>query len=261
MEPLVEVLIDIGITSPEAESLLRGIFVHRARQLLTQQQTHVSGPSDVRISLMTGVHRNFVRQILSEPPKIPDARENKRNRANRLLRAWHTDPAYLDSSGKPRDLPEKGGKPSFQSLAATYVPGAAAGLVLDRLRRAGFVQAIAEHRVRVRSRTVRPHGFSADSILEVGNRAREFLDTLSHNLRRGDTRRYCESIRTIEVDKERIAIVRDLVSRRSTTFLTGIENELVAEAENARRLKKSQRIRVGLTVYMSEDELGTDNRR
>ena len=117
VEPLVELLLELGVTSPEAESLLRGVFVHKTRDWLTRQGEGGSEPSDARVSLVTGVHRNFVRRILTEPPKIADAREQKSNRANRLLEAWHSDPDYLDTSGKPRDLPEKGGKPSFLSLS------------------------------------------------------------------------------------------------------------------------------------------------
>src|ERR1700691_1687927 len=118
-EPLVELLLELGVTSPEAESLLRGVFVHKTREWLARQSEGTTEPSDARVSLVTGVHRNFVRRILAEPPKIADGREQKSNRANRLLQAWYSDPIYLDTSGKPRDLPEKGGRPSFQSLSTT----------------------------------------------------------------------------------------------------------------------------------------------
>src|ERR1700722_10592727 len=147
MEPLVQLFLELGITSPEAESLLRSLFVHQARAWLAQASDGGGKPSDVRISLVTGVHRNFVRRILAETPRIAAARAQKGHPAERLLDAWHSDPAYLDSSGKPRDLPERGPKPSFYSLASAYIPGAAPGVVLEELRRAGVVQMLAEHRV------------------------------------------------------------------------------------------------------------------
>src|SRR5579864_4787200 len=152
VEPLVELLLELGITSPEAESLLRGLFVHKAREWLAVPGT-AEVPSDVRIALVTGVHRNFVRRILNEPPRIAPAREQKGHRTTRLLEAWHSDPRYLDSSGKPRDLSEREQEPSFHTLAATYVPGTAPSVVLGELRRAGLVQMLAEHRVRVRGRS------------------------------------------------------------------------------------------------------------
>jgi Family of unknown function (DUF6502) len=251
VEPIVELLLELGVTSPEAESLLRGVFVHKTREWLARQGSGTQ-PSDVRISLVTGVHRNFVRRILSEPPKIADAREQKSSHANRLLRGWHTDPAYLDTSGKPRDLPEKGVEPSFQSLSATYIPSVAPGVVLDQLRRGGLVQMLSEHRLRVRGRTVRAHGFNLNAIAEVGHRANELLDTLRHNMEEPESRRFCEAMPAIEVEPGRIPVVRDLISRRATTFLAGIEHELATEAGRSSPLRRKQHIKVGLTIFQTE---------
>jgi len=252
VEPLVELLLELGVTSPEAESLLRAVFVHKTRDWLARQGERAAEPSDARVSLVTGVHRNFVRRILAEPPKIADAREQKSNRASRLLQAWHSDPLYLDSSGKPRDLLERGAKPSFQSLSTTYVPGAAPGVVLDQLRRAGLVQTLSEHRLRVRSRTFRVHGFTSHGIAEVGKRAREMLETLRHNLKHPDSLRFCDSMREIQVELERIPAVRELINRRAMTFLTGMEHELAVEANKARASKRKGRVKVGLTIYQTE---------
>jgi hypothetical protein len=77
VEPLVELFLELGITSPEAESLLRSVFVHKARHWLAKSAGAPGSPSDVRVSLVTGVHRNFVRKILEEPPGIAAAREQK----------------------------------------------------------------------------------------------------------------------------------------------------------------------------------------
>ena len=151
IEPLVELLLQIGITSPEAESLLRSVFVHKTREALAQQNAGTA-PSDMRVALVSGVHRNFVRQILAEPPKIASARERRGYRAGGLLLAWYTDPAYLDASGKPRDLPERGAAPSFSALVAAHMRGASVASVLQELIRAGVIQSVADHRVRVRSR-------------------------------------------------------------------------------------------------------------
>jgi hypothetical protein len=252
VEPMVELFLELGITSPEAESLLRGVFVHTARKWLASQSRSGDTPSDVRVSLVTGVHRNFVRQILAEPPRIAAAREQKGGGASRLLEAWHSDPAYLDSSGKPRDLPEKDHEPSFYSLAAAYLPGAAPGVVLEELRRAGLVQMLAEHRVRVRSRSFRTQGISVGSVGEMGTRARELLETLRHNLRNPASRLFCETVQVLNIDASRLSAVRNIINRRATTFLTAMENELAIEAEKASPGGSRNRVKVGLTVFETE---------
>jgi hypothetical protein len=248
VEPLVELFLELGVTSPEAESLLRSVFVHTAREWLARSHAASGDPSDVRISLVTGVHRNFVRKILDEPPGIAAAREQKGHPAGRVLEAWHSDPKYLDSSGKPRDLFEKDQEPSFNSLVLDHLPGASPGIVLAELRRAGLVQMLSEHRVRVRSRSFRLHGINAGNIGELGSRGRELLETLTHNLRAPESRRFCESTASIEIDAGREPFVRDLIARRAGTFLTAVEQELAVATAGARPARSGKRVRVGLTA-------------
>src|SRR5665213_1773509 len=252
VEPLVELFLELGITSPDAESLLRSLFVHKARAWLGQ--TGEENPSDVRVALVTGVHRNFVRSILAEPPRIAAAREHKGHRASRLLEAWYSDPHYLDSSGKPRDLSERDQEPSFFTLAGTYVPGAAPSVVLEELRRAGLVQMLPENRVRVRSRAFRMHGVNAANIGELGQRAKDLIETLTRNLRQPEAPLFCDSMPSIEVDGPRVPFVRDLIARRAGNFLAAIEQELAVEARGSRRRKSGERIRVGLTAFQSEQQ-------
>src|ERR1700733_15206973 len=208
VEPLVELFLELGVTSPEAESLLRSLFVHKARQWLTESSADGARPSDVRVSLVTGVHRNFVRRIQAEP--------------------------------------------SFFTLASTYAPGAAPGVVLKELHRAGVVQLLPEERVRVRSRTFRVPGVNASGISELGNRSRELLETLIHNLREPDKRILCDSMPAIEVDALRVPVIRDLIARRAGNFLTAIEQELAIEASLSHRKKSKKRVRIGLTAFESE---------
>lgn len=252
VEPLVELLLELGITSPEAESLLRSVFVHAARCWLLRQSPREADPSDVRISLVTGVHRNFVRRILAEPPRIAASRERKGHRAARLLEGWYSDPEYLDSSGNPRDLSEREQEPSFHSLASKYVPGTGPSVVLGELRRAGLVQMLAEHRVRVRSRSFRTSGVSAANLAHMGDRARELLRTLTHNLLQPEAPLFCDAMPEIEVDVARAPFVRDVISRRAANFLEAIGQELAAEAKEARRGRSRKRIRIGLTAIATE---------
>lgn len=252
VEPLVQLFLELGITSPEAESLLRSLFVHKAREWLAGSSEGGESPSDVRVSLVTGVHRNFVRQILGEPPRIAAVRQQKGHRAERLLDAWHSNPVYLDSSGKPRDLSERTPEPSFYALASQYVPGAAPGVVLDELRRAGVVQLLGEHRVRVRRRTFTLDGLNGTNVGQMGQRAGELLETLTHNLRQPETARYCDSMASIDIDPARLPIVRALIARRASTFLSAVGQEFSGEATASRRNKPKQRVRVGLTVFATE---------
>jgi hypothetical protein len=63
LEPVIDVCLQIGITSPELESLLRATFVRRAFVRLPRQATTGRDPSDSRVSIATGVHRAEVSRI------------------------------------------------------------------------------------------------------------------------------------------------------------------------------------------------------
>jgi len=252
VEPLVELFLELGVTSPEAESLLRAVFVHKARNWLADRNEYGHSPSDVRVALVTGVHRNFVRRILSEPPRIAAAREQRGHSATRVLEAWYSDPRFLDGSGKPRDLAERDHEPSFYSLAAAHVPGVTPGVLLDELRRAGIVQMLTDRRVRVRSRYVRDQGISPGSVGEMGTRAAELLQTLRHNLRNPTARLFCEATHLFEIDARRLSVVRNIINRRATTFLTAMENEIAIESGKSEPGRPRQRVKVGLTVFQTE---------
>jgi hypothetical protein len=249
IEPLVELFLELGVTSPEAESLLRSLFVHKSRAWLARQNNG-EDPSDVRIALVTGVHRNFVRHLLAEPPKIAAIRERKGHRTTRLLRAWYSEPLYLDSSGKPRDLPERGPAPSFEALANSFVPGSAPGVVLQELHRADVVQLMADQRVRVRSRTMRVPGINISSINAIGGLAKAFLETSLRNLRAGSQDHgFCESIPPVDVDEARVAVVREVINRRASGFLQSLEAELASERRRPPARNGGKRVKVSLTVF------------
>ena len=248
IEPLVELLLELGITSPEAESLLRGLFVHQARRWLIRHGG--ADPSDAHVALVTGVHRNFVSRLLAEPPKVAAARTQKGRHSSRLLRAWHSDPLYLDNSGKPRDLPERGPAPSFEALANSCIPGAAPRIVLQELRRAGVLHLLADQRVRVRSRTMRTPGINISSISSMGQLGKALLETAVHNLRT-DTQDqlFCDSTPFIEVDAARLALVREVINRRATAFLQSLEAELAAEIRKPGAPKGGRKVQIALTVF------------
>jgi len=248
IEPLVQLFLELGISSPEAESLLRGLFVHKSRQWLASQGDG-SDPSDVRVALVTGVHRNFVRRLLREPPRIAETRQRKGHAATRLLRAWYSDVRYLDSSGKPRDLPEKGPSPSFETLARAYLRGPTPGVILRELLRTRAVERLTEQRVRACSRYVRAPGLSLPNIREIGVRSKQLIETLTANLRGPRDALFCDSMSSIDVAETRAPVVHEVINRRATAFLQSLEAELASERSYHSRSRGARRVRLSVTVF------------
>jgi Family of unknown function (DUF6502) len=228
IEPLVELLLEIGTTSPEAESLLRSVFVHKARARLTAQGDGEI-PSDARVALVTGVHRNFVRKILSVPPQVAQGRERRGYLSGRVLKAWLTLPPYRNESGKPLDLPEKGPEPSFATLVAWSLPAAAPRVVLEELIRAGVVESLSDHRVRVRARRAGEPGLNLENLAAYSLQGRDMLTTLMRQFQDSSGSPHCDTTSVFSIDARRIALVRDVIARRAASFLLALEQELGGE--------------------------------
>ena len=150
---LAQLFLQEGITTPEAESLLRAACVHQAAERVTrlgERKLNIS-----RIAFATGLGRKEVARILKAPD--PSLRPLD-HPANRVLEAWHTDGIFVVGN-RPRSLPVKGGKskrPSFWALATRYAPDVYPGLLLRELRRTGAVAELKDGRVQARMRCYRP---------------------------------------------------------------------------------------------------------
>src|ERR1700678_1303182 len=103
-EPLIDVCLVLGITSPELEALLRAAFVKRAFVKLPRHPRTQRVPSDSRVSLATGVHRTEVGKIRAArgAAGVKSTMERKQrlySRSARILHGWTTDPRFLTSGG------------------------------------------------------------------------------------------------------------------------------------------------------------------
>ena len=268
-EPLARLFVQLGITSPEAESLLRSVFVHVIASGAGGEEQPLSLS---RAALLAGVHRNEVRRILGSPPGIDPGREARRHRANRILAAWHDDPEYTDAEGRPKELALKekkgkgknrAGKIHFWGLVERYAPGVWPKLILDELIRVGAVQQVQNQKLKVRMRSYAVSGVQQEAIEEIGHRVRDLLHTLVYNLENPATPRICETALALDVDPKWLPVIRATLQQRTRIFLTA-----VTEALNSQRTpgnaKSGSNLRVGLTVYSVEgvaQEESTDETR
>ena len=152
--PLARVLVDQGVSSPEAESLLRAVCVHQAANA---QAGHGKRPNASRIAFLTGLDRKEVSRILKHPPRVNPVLEGRCHLANKVLAAWYTDRAFVYND-RPLVLPIKATgrkRPSFWMLASRYAPDVYPGLVLRELARVGALEKLHDGRVRPRMRRYR----------------------------------------------------------------------------------------------------------
>ncbi len=253
-EPVIDVCLEVGLTSPEMESLLRAVFVLRAINRLSGAGGKNRPISDVRVGLAVGLHRNEVRKIRSARAEATIEKRQRRHRTGRLISGWTSDPRFITTGGQPRDLQlrdyESG--PGFDELVRLHLPGVSTGTALKELRRRNLVQVLPDEIIRLRRMTSRRTGITADNILLYSKYLRRLASSLLENLQDAQNPHIVEETKPIRVSKEFVPVLRRILERRSRAFLNALERE--CSAETAKRRHRPA-VRIGVTTFTWEEDL------
>jgi len=138
MRPLVRVFIQRGVTAPAFYKLLKRVYVDVA---YSDFRLEGEPPTDSRVSLLTGVHRKDVKDILtSERNEWMEARA-KTATFSTVLSRWLTLPEYQGEDGAPRALPRSSAEGlSFDGLVRAVNKDIRPRTILDELLRQEMVQ-------------------------------------------------------------------------------------------------------------------------
>ena len=257
LEPLIDVCLTLGITSPEIESLLRATFVQRAIEKLPRHSRTGWGPSDSKVGLAAGVHRNEVSRIRAAggaagAKGTMEKKQRLYSKSARVLLGWTTDPRFMTSGGLPLDLPLERSKQrrSFEDLVDKYAPGHHPGSVLKELRRRGNVDLLNDI-VRFKGTAIRSSGLSKSNVAGAARRIKRLGDTLVHNIVSAQQSRLYAETKAFSLDVEQHALIRAVLERRAKTFITALESEcqtriVTGVGGNAKRM--------GVSVFAWEED-------
>jgi len=257
LEPLIDVCLTLGITSPEFESLLRATFVQRAIEKLPRHRRTGWGPSDSKVGLAAGVHRSEVGRIRAAggaagAKGTMEKKQRLYSKGARVLLGWTTDPRFMTSGGLPLDLPMERSKQrrSFEDLVDKYAPGNHPGSVLKELRRRGNVDLLNDI-VRFKSTTTRSSGLTKSNVAGVARRIKHLGDTLVHNIVSAQHSRLYSETKTLSLDVEQLALIRAVLERRAKTFISALESECQTRIATGVSGKAK---RMGVSVFAWEED-------
>ena len=258
LEPLIDVCLTIGITSPEIESLLRSTFVQRAFVKLPRHSRTGRGPSDSKVSLAAGVHRSEVSKIRAAggaagAKGTMEKKQRLYSKSARILLGWTTDPRFMTSGGLPLDLPIERSKQhrGFEDLVDKYAPGNHPGSVLKELRRRGNVELLGDDIVRFKASTTRSSGLTKSNVAGAARRIKRLGDTLVHNLVSAERSRLYAETKTLNLSGEQVALVRALLDRRAKTFIAALESECQTRSVTGAKGNAKQ---MGVGVFAWEED-------
>jgi Family of unknown function (DUF6502) len=140
LRPLVRVLLRSGVTYPVLAAALKRVFLDAARAELAERGM---AQTDSAVTLLCGVHRRDVRNLLRAAPEAaPPAAPL--GLAAQVVARWMNAPGYQDPQGAPLPLPKGGAAVSFDALVAQVSRDVRPRAVMDELLRLGVARADGE---------------------------------------------------------------------------------------------------------------------
>jgi hypothetical protein len=252
LKPLVHVLIRCGITWREFAEVAKTAYV----EVATREFGKRGRPTNVsRTSVLTGLARREVRIQRERLDSGPEAPTGYVTKASLILSAWHLEPEFLDSSGKPALLAVDGEGATFSALLRRCGAGdVRPSTLLRELRSAGAIRVTDDGRLEPLQRMYVPQKMDEELIRLWGTVLADVASTYVHNLTR-DARTPARFERAALNDRVLASAqpeFREFLNKEGQAFLERVDAWLLAHEATGSDAKKAT-IRLGAGVYHLQD--------
>lgn len=252
LRPLIRILLRNGISYGEYAETAKKVFVEVASKDLIAGKEQLTS---ARLAILTGLTKNEVDRVTQDLSSSLAPSTANLNRVGRLLAGWHQDPEFTGPYGLPLELAITSSGTSFQTLNQRYGGDISAEEMLEELQRIGAVIVVAANRVRVLTRSYIAAEADPAAMQFMGVALRDLAETLDYNLNpdlEGGffERRVWTPIGINPVD---IPEFDKLVQKYGQQFLEALDNYLTAKETDAEAIRPSEKVRVGVGVYMFSD--------
>jgi hypothetical protein len=218
----------VGIGVGDLLPLIKLAYVRAARDEARSSGRDLRRPNASRISVVTGLPRREVANILASESLEPSGHERDRaQRAERVLGGWWNDPDYQDRLGEPAPLPLRGAKRSFAALVERYSGERwRVATMLEELLRVKAIQRLPDGRLKALSRTYATVRWNAQGVHAFGEQLAEHCATLLYNLEHPSGARFAYRTINVRVNPEYLPILLRDVSEQAQGFAHSIDNML-----------------------------------
>lgn len=211
LEPLAQLAMELQMGASDFVRLIEQAFIRAVeRDAAVAGRPH---PGASAVAARSGLTRQRVSQLRSIGSVEKSPASERQPQTLRILSAWKTDPKFSDRSGSPKTLSIRG-PISFSALVKRHGSGLRARSILKELERIKAVRFTKEGGVEILHRTDVDAARKAQSVRDLGEYGREFLETLTHNVLNPETPRYHRRAIGVHVKNEEVPrLVRDAGSQ------------------------------------------------
>lgn len=253
LDPLVKWLLEAGVGVGDFVSLVKLAYVRAARDQGRASGGEVKRPNASRISVVTGLTRFEVANILAVDAAEP-VHDRGRQRAERVLTGWWTDPCFQDTAtGAPAILPVRG-KRSFATLVDRYSGERwRVATILDELLRVKAVRRLSDGRLEALSRTYATVRWDPDGVIAFGEHVAELTATLLHNLKYPARAHYVRRVVNARLDPRYVPVLRRDLELQAEALVDS-QGDALNDSLHTLKGKRGepQPASLGVTVYVFE---------
>ena len=179
LRPIAKILLRCGIGFREFAEVSKAAFVDVASSEygLRGRPTNIS-----RVAVMTGLTRKEVRRLRDKIENGEHSLVVKPTPLCEVLNRWHSEPEFLDTTGKPKALPFSGQQGSFSSLVKKFGGDIPPGAMRTELKRVGALNERDDGTVEVVKRSVSPAGIEDKLVVSLVHGAYPLLSAVAHNV-------------------------------------------------------------------------------
>jgi len=179
LRPIAKILLRCGIGFREFAEVAKTAFVDVASSEygLRGRPTNIS-----RIAVMTGLTRKEVRRLRDKIESGEHSLVVKSTPLCEVLHRWHSEPEFLNSTGKPKVLSFSGDCGSFSSLVKKFGGDIPPGAMRTELKRVGALAEGDDGTLEVVKRSVSPAGIEDKLIVSLVHGAFPLLSAVAHNV-------------------------------------------------------------------------------
>lgn len=257
IRPLIRLLISKGIRLPHLVAALKQVYVAVAEKDFRLDD---KSPTDSRVSVLTGVHRQDVGSIRRDgaPSSVPSTM----SLGAKIVGRWLGDPAFTDAEGRAKKLFRSinQGSPSFEDLAFRCSRDVHPRTILDELVSQNLIEwDEGEDVVVLTDRAYVPTEINDEFIHFFEMNLHDHLAAAVHNITEDDSRaRFLE--RAVYYNSLLPRSVKELDSLargRANEILNELNSEAVRQQDIDRKVKgeTTKRFRFGVFFYCEDDDM------
>ncbi len=252
LRPLVRILLRNGVPFKSFAELAKQTYVEVARDefVIKGKKQTVS-----RISILTGLTRKEVKQLVKPVQADHSVATDRYNRAARVIAGWVRDADFQGKKGQPAPLPLEGSRKSFTELVRRYSGDIPSRAILDEFQRVGVVKRLKDGRICLLARSYVPQRSSTDKLAILGTDVSDLIATIEHNLEHGATEpRFQRKVMYDNLPVEAAEQFQELSAKRAQTLIEAMDHWLAQRDRDVNPAVRGKgRVRAGIGIYFFKE--------